>query len=69
MNTLWFVRFANRDPMSTSDVVFCLTADSAEHAEQLGFALIADAYRAEYRLTRVEAVCQTPDVVTDFEPC
>lgn len=65
MNTLYFVKF--RD-VEYNPIVFLLTADNEIDAERHGLQLIADQYRHEYKLASCEAVCQTPDEVSGFEP-
>lgn len=67
MQTLYFVKFQNKH--ECDQIVFLFTADSPESAESLGLAHIAETYRGNYKLSEVTAVCQTPDVVTAFEPC
>jgi hypothetical protein len=66
MNTLWFVKFENRN--SFSPVVFCLTADSRDLAEHNGWNLINPDYRHEFDIKSVEIICTTPDTVECFEP-
>jgi hypothetical protein len=69
MRKLFFVRFEKIGGSFASNIVFCLTAEDEKEAEAKGFALIADAYRSEYRLGVAEFVCNTPDEVSGFEPC
>lgn len=69
MNTLYFVRFERLGYHDQQhNIVFCLTADSPDLAEHNGWNRIAVAYRADYKLSIVEPICQTPDEVEGFEP-
>jgi superfamily II DNA or RNA helicase len=66
MHTLYFVRFESKN--DAHGVKFLFTAVGPQDAEAKGRECINPDYVNEYKLTRVEIVCQTPDEVLFFEP-
>lgn len=66
MHKLFFVRMVSRNYAEA--IVFLFTADDEDTAKATGLSMIAEQYRADYRVDKCEVVCQTPDEVLCFEP-
>lgn len=70
MNKLYFCKIVLKDRFTTaSDVVFCFTATDEDDAKVKGLAQINPDYVNEYKVDKVEFMCNTPDEVLCFEPC
>lgn len=70
LNKLFFVKFVGSSrAMSDSVVVSLQTARDDAEALEKGWAFINEPYRELYRVAEVTFVCNTPDEVTNFEPC
>lgn len=67
MNKLYFVKFTSIH--GTDQIVSLQTAHDEEQAKVKALALIVPKYQPLYKLAECTFICNTPDEVTNFEPC
>lgn len=72
MKNLWFVRLEHLT--LDSPIVFCFTLpdgrpDAEDEARARAVTFINPDYVLNFRVTRCETICTTPNEVECFEPC